>query len=776
MPKSKKTSPKSPKARLRKPLSKRSVAAAPARKKAKAKRASTKPTRASTKPKRPSTKPTRASTKPKRPPTKLKAKPTRAKGKAPKRAVVHKPSKQTKAKPRAVAARKLAAKTKPRTKAKLAKKASAPQRPVPRQALAKRTAAIAAPQPLPVPTVAAQREPAPRAERVTPRPSNVTPSSPNTLIGVRKIVPAAAGNAPAELQRPKTLSPPPNSSIVARTPPRPAPQALALHRADECARRHGFGTPDAELRRAITAALAGNDALLVTAQRQAVEALALAAAEQIQQPTLLISPLASALHGFAERFGGAGLPVYRVDGGVAAPERAKALARVEKSGACLLLLGPAELRAPDVVRALSRSLVGLCIIDEAHAVSSFAHELRPSMARLGSVLTTLGSPPVVAAMRPVPAAIRHDVVDRLNLRRPQVCEHALFGDEVVLSSYVARGEIRQARLLELLQRLPPPGIIFCALPHDVDAVYAGLAALRLAAHRHHSGLAPAERARELEAWSAPGRRAIMVATSGFAAPSGALGLGEDSDPALCGFGRARMRRDVRFVIHYQSPPSLEQYVREIALAGADGERADAVLLHESAHRSLNDALLAQQRFRPQHLTDLARTLETAAVEGKPLTIEALALNSGQSRRTMDRLTSLVADAGFVEKVAGWVKPTVLPGELSEGCRKLGAELGDLRGQDARRLDAVGEYTEAHGCRAEALSRYFGQAQARCGRCSHCAPVSSASASSESSVPLRRPAVQSFSVSPPGQDELGPQQRARFGAPLTATLADIAGRS
>ena len=739
MPKPKKSKPKSTKKRTPKPLAKRSVNARAASKR--------KP---------------RLAAKAKRPPARVKKKAVVAKKKATKAKAVAPKKKATKAKTKTI----VAAKKKTTTKAVVAKK-----KPVARRAELRAPAPPVKPAP---PVVAAPSKPIPApAPRGVPRPSNVTPSSPHTLIGVKKIVPAAAASAPAELQRPKTLPPP--TTTVQRTPKRSAPNTLALHRADECVRRHGLGTPDPELRRAIAAALGGDDALLVTSEQDAVFGVTLAAAEQIQQPTLFVSPIAAVLRAFGDRFSERSLPVFRIDATVAAPERARLLSRMEKAGSCLVLLSPAELRAADVVRALGRSLVGLCVIDEAHAVSSFSHELRPSMSGLAASLTALGNPPVLCATRPVPAAVRHDIVDRLVLRRPLICELGLSADNVVLSSYVARGEVRQAQLLSLLQRLPPPGIIFCALPHDVDAVYAGLAALRLGAHRYHSGLAPAERARELEAFCAAGRRAIMVATSGFATPSGVLGLGDDGDPALSGFGRTRLRPDVRFVIHYQAPPSLEQYAREIALAGGDGERSDAVLLYESAHRSLNDALLAQQRFRPQHLLDLSRALEAAAVEGKPLTIEALALTSGQSRRTMDRLTSLVADAGLVEKVAGWVKPTVNAATLSEGCRKLGAELGDLRSRDARRLDAVSEYSESSGCRSVALSRYFGLDQPRCGQCSSCAPAPASTFEPSSSVPTRRPAVQTFSVSMPGQPEL-PQRNERFGAPLTATLADIAGRS
>ncbi len=200
-----------------------------------------------------------------------------------------------------------------------------------------------------------------------------------------------------------------------------------------------------------------------------------------------------------------------------------------------------------------------------------------------------------------------------------------------------------------------------------------------------------------------------------------------------------------------------------------------MLLYESAHRSLNDALLAQQRFRPQHVLDLSRALEAAPLEGKPLTVEALALSSGQSRRTMERLTALLSDAGLIEKVANWVRPVVSTTELAEACRRLSLRLDELRIHDARRLEAVTDYAEASTCRHEALSAAFGLTQSRCGRCSVCVPQAFDRQSRDAgAAPVRRPAVQSFSVGPALGSEASESPSPRS-SPLTAQLGEFQGR-
>jgi ATP-dependent DNA helicase RecQ len=332
----------------------------------------------------------------------------------------------------------------------------------------------------------------------------------------------------------------------------------------------------------------------------------------------------------------------------------------------------------------------------------------------------------------------------------------------------------------LVERLEPPGIVFCASPHDADSVYSALrsSSSRISAHRYHSGMTPGDRAAELLNFTLPGGRGVMVAVSAFAPGSGLPGLGEQATSAALGFGRGAGKRDLRFVVHYQSPASIEQYLREIQRAGGDDLPATCVLFHESSHRSLHEVMLAQQRFRAAHLAELGRALEAPALEGRAVTLEALALSTGQSRRTTDRLAALLADAGVVSKTGGWVRVACSASALVEACRSLGAKLYALREQDAHRLSAVNAFAETTDCKLGYLSRYLGQpAEESCGHCSSCSSELSATESIPPQAAARRPMVQEFSVQPAVQTptERRPGESGAFlqGAPpLTAKLADF----
>jgi ATP-dependent DNA helicase RecQ len=434
---------------------------------------------------------------------------------------------------------------------------------------------------------------------------------------------------------------------------------------------------------------------------------------------------------------------------LAGPERSAALSRISRGGALLVLLSPEALHAPDIRQALAKSGIALFVAEEAHCASNASHELRPSYAELGVTLRGLDSPPVMALTRVATATVRRDIREQLGLEAPVTVHSLPVRDNLQIVTKLARGEGRQAALVRLVERLTLPGVVLCATPHDVDSVYSALVGAGIAAHRHHSGMTAADRAAEVANFSLPGQRSVMVAVSAFAPGSGLPGIGEQAEGSL-GFGRGPGRRDLRFLVHYQSPASIEQYLREIQGAGADGTPATCVLLHESSHRSLHEVMLAQQRFRATHLAELGRALETPALEGRTVSLEALALGSGQSRRTTDRLTALLADAGVVSRTAGWVRVLCTASELDEACRRLGAQLYALREQDARRLASVSAFAEASECKLSCLNQYLGEGPSRgCGRCNAC--VSELLAPSQESLApqasARRGVVHEFSVQP-----------------------------
>ena len=535
----------------------------------------------------------------------------------------------------------------------------------------------------------------------------------------------------------------------------------------------GRGALTDEQRVVIRAALEGHDSLVVMADDERAVSCYQLAALHLTQPTVVLSPIQAELKAQGEALSQRKIPVVCLLPELSGPERSAALARISRGGSLLVLLSPESLRGADVQQSLAKSGIALFVAEEAHCASEASHELRPSYAELGVTLRAFGSPPLMALTRVATRTVRRDIGERLGLNAPVTVQSAAARDNLKIVTKLARGEGRQAALVRLVERLELPGLVFCVAPHDVDSVYSALRGAGIAAHRHHSGMTPADRASELLNFTLPGHRSVMVAVSAFAPGSGLPGIGDQTE-GNAGFGRGPGKRDLRFVVHYQSPASVEQYLREIQRAGADGLPATCVLLHESSHRSLHEVMLAQNRFRATHLAELARALETPALEGRTITLEALALGTGQSRRTTDRLTALLADAGVVSRTGGWVRVLCGASELDEACRRLGAQLYALREQDARRLAAISAFAESSECKLSCLSQYLGDGVAEgCGRCNACVAELLAP-SQDSLVPqasTRRAVVQDFSVQPLYSGVAQNSVPASPGS-LTAKLADF----
>lgn len=523
-----------------------------------------------------------------------------------------------------------------------------------------------------------------------------------------------------------------------------------------------------EQRTAIAAAFEGRDSIVVIPnEARAVHGYELCA-PLLPAPVVVLSPVLTDLEAQRENAVVERKPVALLSADSSGPDRSSALLRIARGGSLLVLLTPEALASADVQKALAKSGIALFAVEEAHCASDSAHEIRPSYAELGAALRALGSPPVMALTRVATADVLRDVRARLALTEPVIVQAAPVRENLQLVTRLARGEGRQASLVRLVERLEPPGVVLCAAPHEADSVYGALRAAGINAHRYHSGMTPSERASELLNFTLPGSRSVMVAVSAFAPSSGMPGLGE----ATTGFGRGAGKRDLRFLVHYQSPASIEQYLREIERVGLDGAPATCVMFYESSHRSLYEVVLAQQRFRATHLAELCRVLEAAALEDRTLNVESLALATGQSRRTTDRLTALLADAGAITRTGGWVKVASSASDLVEACRKLGAKLYALREHDGQRLAAVGAFADSTACKIGFLSRYLGQSGAseRCGRCSSCEAELVATESMPPRAAARRPVVQEFSVQVAGAAEAKPSEA----APLTAKIREFGG--
>jgi ATP-dependent DNA helicase RecQ len=455
-----------------------------------------------------------------------------------------------------------------------------------------------------------------------------------------------------------------------------------------------------EQARSVAASLAGQDVLVVQPTGFGKSACYQVPSMVLPRPVVLVSPLLALIRDQHEKLLARRIPVERIDGTIRGVARREALQRVAAGGSLLVMTTPETLAGNELGEALHSAGVSLAAVDEAHCISEWGHDFRPAYLRLGERLRELGAPPVLALTATATQSVRDDIVKHLGMREPEVVASSPHRANLAFEVMEISGADRLRAMARFVKRLHRPGIVYCATTKAVDDLYGALRLLRIPVHHYHGRMSAKDRNAEQELYMRPGRRTIMVATTAF-------GLGID-------------KPDIRYIVHYQAPASLEQYVQEAGRAGRDGRRADCVLLYDPKDREIHEALLQGSRVRPDQLYRIASALTAWAGEGRAPQADALALAAQLGERVAKALLAVLEEAGLVTLDDDGVHITTAPSEFEEQARSLAGRFLTLRTQDGRRLDRLAEYVHAKECRAIFLRRYFGEeAGAPCGLCDIC---------------------------------------------------------
>jgi ATP-dependent DNA helicase RecQ len=471
---------------------------------------------------------------------------------------------------------------------------------------------------------------------------------------------------------------------------------------EQAARRLGINRLYSEQQRIIAEATSGHDVLVVLPTGYGKSACYQIPSMTLPKPVVLCSPLLALLEDQHTKLSKLDVPVVRLDGTIRGKARRAAFERLESGGPILLMTTPETLGSPELLESLGKTGIGLAAVDEAHCISEWGHDFRPAYLRIGEHLRALGRPPIMALTATATEKVREDISRFLGLNNPVVVSSSPHRSNLAFQVLECQGDMRSRALIRFVRRLHRPGIVYCTTTREVDSVYLVMRQLDIPAHRYHGKMTAAERVHEQEMYMKSGRRTVMVATSAF-------GLGID-------------KPDIRYIIHYQAPASLEQYVQEAGRAGRDGRRSDCILLYDPADRDIHELLLGKSRVRPDQLYKIGEALAAWGGENRTPTVEALAMSAGLGPRIAQALLAILEEAELVRMNDGAIE-VLRPETIEEEARSLSGQFATLRTQDGRRLDSVAEYVHSSGCRAVTLRRYFGESNERpCGLCDACRGV------------------------------------------------------
>ena len=338
--------------------------------------------------------------------------------------------------------------------------------------------------------------------------------------------------------------------------------ATQIHDAREALQKHfGFRAFLDGQEEVIGGVLAGRDALVVMPTGGGKSLCYQLPAMVMDGVTIVISPLIALMKDQVDALQARGIPATLINSTLTPGEQKERIAGLRDGEFKLVYVAPERFSSGLFLDALGRAEIAFFAVDEAHCLSQWGHDFRPDYLRIGHALEKLGSPQVLALTATATPEVRADILQHLRLRDPLLAVRGFSRPNLALHiTHCEKSRAKYERLKDVIRQWKT-GIIYCATRKKVEQVSAELADWRVKATVYHGGLDDGEREQAQNRFLQRGAD-IAVATNAF-------GMGID-------------RSDVRFVVHFDVPGSIEAYYQEAGRAGRDGEPSHCELLFNFA--------------------------------------------------------------------------------------------------------------------------------------------------------------------------------------------------
>lgn len=442
----------------------------------------------------------------------------------------------------------------------------------------------------------------------------------------------------------------------------------------------------------------GHDVLAVMATGSGKSAIYQLTALMLHGPTVVVSPLIALQKDQLEAIQDNDLAeAAALSSAVKSSDKKEAFENLREGDLEFLLLAPEQLPKPETLERLMRHPPSLFVVDEAHCVSQWGHDFRPDYMRLGTIIEALNHPRVLALTATASPGVREEIVEQLGMRDPCVVAWGFDRPNIRLEVDVCADEEAKHRdLLTRVGELEPPGIIYVATRAHAEQIAEFLGENGINARHYHAGMPTRERTEVQEEFMASHDQ-VMVATNAF-------GMGVD-------------KPDVRFIIHYDAPESLDSYYQEIGRGGRDGEPARAILFFRRQDLGRRKAQSARGKLAEDEVKNVTRAMQSHKdpVASKDLAQET-GLPEGRIRRMLDRLE----EVGAAQILPTGEAVAIADQDAGEVAARAVEEQEQFRKTRRDQVELMQDYAETHICRRKYLLEYFGEDYpGQCGNCDNC---------------------------------------------------------
>jgi len=417
--------------------------------------------------------------------------------------------------------------------------------------------------------------------------------------------------------------------------------------------------------------------------------------------TVVISPLIALMQDQVDKALGHGLKATYLSSTLTKEERENRYQRIGTGDFQIVYVTPERFRKPEFLEVIGKREISLLAVDEAHCISQWGHDFRPDYSRLGEFRQVLGNPVTLALTATATAAVQRDILKELRIEDAPTFSSGIERPNLGLRVHEAYGIEEKVRgIVGLRHLVPGSSIIYFSLIQTLYKVSSEIARLGIRHLIYHGQLEARDRKRnQREFLENEGQ--LILATPAF-------GLGVD-------------KKDVRLLMHAETPNSIEAYYQEVGRAGRDGKESECHLFYDQDDVSIQMEFIKWANPEPDFILKVYRLIESG---GPGLADEGIDYLRSQMNFYNKRDFRVETAVNVLERW-GCLKPEIsrlgfsAVQEPTEEQLDRKAIESRLKVQNQKLLDMVRLAQMQTGCRMQEIYQYFGHPSGTCGKCDLC---------------------------------------------------------